>query len=294
MSKLLKLYNSLHDKPLNEQFPEDDEYAKHVKSSSTQMTGGMDQMAKPNTQQAMSRSTPEDAQHIEVDADASDWPNKVVIKDLGSELGPFKHNPDLDFEDPGGNTPEMMEVWQYEASPQELNLDTDGNPNEILTVSINFEYDYPQWESIQIDDSNDNMVARYFHDFERNASAAEAPKAEMDELYMKIKQDMMDFYDMDVPMDVIKDWADNYHYPYSSWDDELDEPGPKVPAFETEERLDFLEYLRDEKGLNEQGCTEQEIAEGTCGYGVDGELGDEPAGPKLQNLVREIIKKHIK
>ena len=23
--------------------------------------------------------------------------NKVVIKDLGSELGPFKHNPDLDF-----------------------------------------------------------------------------------------------------------------------------------------------------------------------------------------------------
>ena len=221
MSKLLKLYNSLHDKPLNEQFPEDDEYAKHVNSSSTQMTGGMDQMAKPNTQQAMSRSTPEDAQHIEVDADASDWPNKVVIKDLGSELGPFKHNPDLDFEDPGGNTPEMMEVWQYEASPQELNLDTDGNPNETLTVSINFEYDYPQWESIQIDDSNDNMVARYFHDFERNASA-------------------------------------------------------------------------DEKDLNEQGCTEQEIAEGTCGYGVDGELGDEPAGPKLQNLVREIIKKHIK
>ena len=26
---------------------------------------------------------------------------------------------------------------------------------------------------------------------------------------------------------------------------------------------------------------EQEIAEGTCGYGIDGELGDEPAGSHL-------------
>ena len=36
---LIKLYKSLNDKPLHEQFPEDDEYAKHMKSSSTQMTG---------------------------------------------------------------------------------------------------------------------------------------------------------------------------------------------------------------------------------------------------------------
>lgn len=38
-TKLTDLYKSLNDKPLNEQFPEDDEYAKHRKSSSTQMTG---------------------------------------------------------------------------------------------------------------------------------------------------------------------------------------------------------------------------------------------------------------
>ena len=38
-TKLTDLYKSLNDKPLHEQFPEDDEYAKHMKSSSTQMTG---------------------------------------------------------------------------------------------------------------------------------------------------------------------------------------------------------------------------------------------------------------
>ena len=36
---------------------------------------------------------------------------------------------------------------------------------------------------------------------------------------------------------------------------------------------------------NEQGCTEQEIAEGTCGYGVDGDLGNKPAGSHLMDYV---------
>ena len=38
------------------------------------------------------------------------------------------------------------------------------------------------------------------------------------------------------------------------------------------------------EGLEEEACTEEEIAEGTCGYGVDGELGDEPAGSHLYIL----------
>ena len=41
--------------------------------------------------------------------------------------------------------------------------------------------------------------------------------------------------------------------------------------------------------INEAHCTEQEIAEGTCGYGMDGELGDEPAGPHLFMLEDEDI-----
>ena len=36
--------------------------------------------------------------------------------------------------------------------------------------------------------------------------------------------------------------------------------------------------------LEEETCTEEEIREGTCGYGVDGELGDEPAGSHLYIL----------
>ena len=39
--------------------------------------------------------------------------------------------------------------------------------------------------------------------------------------------------------------------------------------------------------IDETYCTEQEIAEGTCGYGEDGDLGDEPAGPHLFMLEDE-------
>ena len=51
-----------------------------------------------------------------------------------------------------------------------------------------------------------------------------------------------------------------------------------------------VEFDQETESLDEQGCSEQEIEEGTCGYGVDGKLGDEPAGPSLLSLVRESIK----
>ena len=54
---------------------------------------------------------------------------------------------------------------------------------------------------------------------------------------------MKDIYDLDVPMEEIEKWVAGYHFPYSSWDHERDEPGPKVLAWETEERIDFIEYL---------------------------------------------------
>ena len=69
-----------------------------------------------------------------------------------------------------------------------------------------------------------------------------------EEFYTQIQRDMKDIYDLDVPMEEIKKWVAGYHFPYSSWDHEKDEPGPKVLAWETEERIDFIEYLRD-KGL---------------------------------------------
>ena len=40
--------------------------------------------------------------------------------------------------------------------------------------------------------------------------------------------------------------------------------------------------------LSEIGCTEQEIAEGTCGHGKNGKIGRKPAGP---HLMRERFKK---
>ena len=49
-----------------------------------------------------------------------------------------------------------------------------------------------------------------------------------------------------------------------------------------------VEFDQETESLDEQGCSEQEIEEGTCGYGVDGKLKDEPAGP---SLMRERFKK---
>ena len=49
-----------------------------------------------------------------------------------------------------------------------------------------------------------------------------------------------------------------------------------------------VEFDQETESLDEQGCSEQEIAEGTCGYGVDGELGDEPAGPNLMERFKKL------
>jgi len=61
-------------------------------------------------------------------------------------------------------------------------------------------------------------------------------------------------------------------------------------------KWEYLEVIFDDKGesLDEQGCTEQEIAEGTCGYGVDGKPGKKPSGPHLNkksNFLQERFKK---
>ena len=42
-----------------------------------------------------------------------------------------------------------------------------------------------------------------------------------------------------------------------------------------------------QQDINEQGCTEQEIAEGTCGYGKDGKIGKKPAGPSLMDFFKD-------
>ena len=67
----------------------------------------------------------------------------------------------------------------------------------------------------------------------------------IEDVYNEAKISIKSMFNIDVPMDVVKSFFDNYHFPYSSWDDELDEPGPIVYDYETEEREDFMEFLKD-------------------------------------------------
>jgi len=51
-----------------------------------------------------------------------------------------------------------------------------------------------------------------------------------------------------------------------------------------------VEFDTETESIDESHCTEQEIAEGTCGYGMDGELGDKPAGPDLIAIFEKVIR----
>jgi hypothetical protein len=69
----------------------------------------------------------------------------------------------------------------------------------------------------------------------------------LEDVYVFAQQQMKDIYNLDIPMDIVKQWADNYHFPYSREQDPDDEDqlGPMVYDFATEERGDFFEWLKD-------------------------------------------------
>ena len=66
---------------------------------------------------------------------------------------------------------------------------------------------------------------------------------EGNDMYQEIKGDMKRYYKMDVSMDVIKDWADDY------FPNRKDEDGIEY-EFETSAREDFLNHLEDLKDSN--------------------------------------------
>jgi hypothetical protein len=68
------------------------------------------------------------------------------------------------------------------------------------------------------------------------------------DVYNDAKRQVKDIYNIDVPMDVVKQWADSYHFPYSRKmvDGDEFEYGPMAYDFGTEERGDFMYWLHDE------------------------------------------------
>ena len=73
----------------------------------------------------------------------------------------------------------------------------------------------------------------------------------IEDVYNDAQKQVKDIYNIDVPMDVVKQWADNYQFPYSREVDPEDEDQyVLVYDFGTEERGDFMEWLKD-NGLRE-------------------------------------------
>ena len=68
----------------------------------------------------------------------------------------------------------------------------------------------------------------------------------IEDVYNDAKRQVKDIYNIDVPMDVVKQWADNYQFPYSREEDPEDEDNYiLVYDFGTEERGDFMVWLKD-------------------------------------------------
>ena len=59
------------------------------------------------------------------------------------------------------------------------------------------------------------------------------------------------------------------------------------------EKVAYAKAVKQVKKQAEEKPMEKEIEEGTCGYGVDGEIGDTPAGPMLIRL-KEMVKDALK
>ena len=223
---LIKLYKSLNDKPLHEQFPEDDEYAKHMKSSSTQMTGD-----------AFGKKT-------YGDLSPEEW--EVEREKYGIKTHPDGHKY-VDREYDPGNEPLQIQTHdgeEYYIEPEDIEAYVNGE--EVLAIDPDRGAD-PKWVSKDDSDVTPEGEERIedfknIDDDDRFSGNEDAYGADLEEREYKRKKSP------------------------SSKKKRMPADGTPPPQ-------------------NEQGCTEQEIAEGTCGYGVDGDLGNKPAGSHLMDYV---------
>jgi hypothetical protein len=83
----------------------------------------------------------------------------------------------------------------------------------------------------------------------------------IEDVYKDAKRQVKDIHNIDVPMDVVKQWADNYQFPYSREEDPEDEDNYiLVYDFGTEERGDFMEWLKDKRSGLAEGNLLKEMA----------------------------------
>ena len=82
----------------------------------------------------------------------------------------------------------------------------------------------------------------------------------IEDVYNDAQKQVKDIHDIDVPMNVVKQWADNYQFPYSREVDPEDEDQYiLVYDFGTEERGDFMEWLKD-NNLREGKLLKEEVS----------------------------------
>jgi hypothetical protein len=229
---LTELYNSLNDKPLNEQFPEDDEYLAHMMSSDTQMTGD-------------------------------------AFED------PHSHAPSKTYGD--------MSPEEWDAMRDEMGMKTDDEGNRYLDR----EYD-PGNEPLEIQHSETGIT--YFinvEDIEAYVSGEEVIAVDPDRGMDAIRVTREETDVVGVSEEELEDFLVSGD---RSVDDLNEQPRPDYADVDgdgdEEESMKKAFQDKEKEKMDEAHCTEEEIAEGTCGYGKNGKIGRKPAGPNLMRYKR--------
>jgi urease accessory protein UreE len=116
-----------------------------------------------------------------------------------------------------------------------------GNENEQKRMEGSIKDDRDHIKNLKKDiDANERKLARLKKDYKRDVIKEDLLDYDGEDMYQVIKNDMKSYYKMDVPVDIIKDWADGY-FPNTNY-------GEDEYEFETSAREDFLTNLNDEFG----------------------------------------------
>ena len=138
--KLIDVYNSLNDKSLHEQFPEDDEYAKHRKSSSTQMTG--DAFRKKNVEKIMVKLGGDEKTELKI-SNQTDSSGDIDLSNVTLEFKDKKYE-GLEFK-----YEEDIEGGDHENEGKDVLFVAEAEDGTIFEVEVNAEAGFDMSGRIQ-------------------------------------------------------------------------------------------------------------------------------------------------
>jgi hypothetical protein len=303
MKSLTEIYKSLNDKPLHEDINDDAQWLLRG-----ELPAGIEQGTITKDSWSSLPQYHNLVKHLANNqkSDTIDFP------EYGGISFKLLDNEDIEWSIPSSKTYGDLSPEEWEAEREKMGMKTDDEGNRYLDR----EYD-PGNEPLEIQHSETGIT--YFinvEDIEAYVSGEEViavdPDRGMDAIRVTrdetdvvgvSEEELEDFLvsgdrsadDSAVQErksrlpwhNWVKKWWQNHH---ENPDGMNEQPRPDYADVDGDgdEEESMEKAFKDKEKMDEYGCSEQEIEEGTCGYGKNGKIGRKPAGP---HLMRERFKK---